>query len=66
MNERRQAIDEIGRELNVRRNVYPRLVMVGKLSQEEADRRTRALSYAIYFLDRPDDTNLSTGPITGE
>ena len=66
MNERRQAIDEIGRELNVRRNVYPKLVMVGKLSQEEADRRTRSLSYALYFLDRPDDTNLSTGPTIGE
>jgi len=56
----------VGRELNVRRNVYPKLVINGKLSQDEADRRMRALSYALYFLDRPDDTNLSTAPITGE
>ena len=65
MNERMQAVDEITRELSVRRNVYPKVVLAGKLTQDEADRRMRALSYALYFLGKPDDESLSTRPNVG-
>jgi hypothetical protein len=66
MNERIQAIVEVGRELNVRRNVYPKLVSSGKLSQDEADRRMRAMHCALYYLETPADQQLSTKPTIGE
>lgn len=52
MHEIREALVEIERELLVRSKVYPKLVEQGKLSQGEADRRMRALRYAIYLLER--------------
>jgi hypothetical protein len=45
-----EAVVEIERELQVRRNVYPRLVFNGKLTQGEADRRMRAMRTALYYL----------------
>ena len=44
------AIAEIGRELRVRDTVYPRLVVQGKLTQPEADRRRRAMRIGLYYL----------------
>ena len=51
MNELRDAMLEVERELLVRQRVYPRLVEQGKLTQGEADRRTRSLRQALYFLE---------------
>lgn len=51
MNELRQAIVEVERELTVRRSVYPKLVLAGKLTQGEADRRMTALRCALYYLE---------------
>lgn len=65
MNEILQARTEVQREINVRQNVYPKLVMNGKLSQDEADRRMRALRYALYYLELPQDQQLSTSSTMG-
>lgn len=64
MNEQLQAINEITRELQVRSNVYPKLVLAGKLSQDEADRRTRAMRYALYFVEVAREPELPTKPTT--
>lgn len=45
------SILEISRELRVRDVVYPKLVVSGKLSQNEADRRRKALRCALYYLE---------------
>lgn len=37
----KEKIDEIQRELRVRRKVFPRLIKAGELTREEADRRDR-------------------------
>lgn len=66
MNEIIEARVEIQRELTVRDAVYPRLVLSGKLTQGEADRRSRALRYALYFLDNALDLTKRTTPTTGE
>jgi hypothetical protein len=52
MNELRQAIEEITRELAIRRVVYPRLIEQGRLTAEEASRRSQALRHALYWLDK--------------
>lgn len=44
------ALAELKREAHIRRSVYPRLIMAGKLSVEEADRRQQCLDHAITLL----------------
>lgn len=46
-----EAIGEIERELRVRDSVYPRLVVQGKLTQGEADRRRKAMRVGLYYLE---------------
>lgn len=50
MNELEKALAEVRREIRVRESVYPRLVMLGKLSQLEADRRMLAMVSAANWL----------------
>jgi hypothetical protein len=52
MNELEEAIAEVRRERTIRASVYPRLVMVGKLTQAEADRRLAHLGWAHAFLTK--------------
>lgn len=52
MNELEEAIAEVRRERTIRASVYPRLVMVGKLTQAEADRRLAHLGWAQAFLHK--------------
>ena len=56
MEDLRDAIVELERELQVRRNVYPRLILNGKLTRGEADRRMKALRCALYCLQHALDT----------
>jgi hypothetical protein len=66
MNELTQALVEVEREAQVRQHVYPRLVATGKLTQDEADRRMRAIRYAIYYLEQAGTrAENSTPPTTG-
>lgn len=51
MKELIEAVVEIQRELTVRRTVYPKLVLAGKLTQGEADRRLHAMRCALYYLE---------------
>jgi len=50
MNETREAIAEIRREIRVRNNIYPKLIADGRLSGEEARRRITALELAVSLL----------------
>lgn len=45
-------IEELGRELKLRRRVYPRFVQSGSLSQAKADRQIATLEAAIESLHR--------------
>lgn len=62
----REAMTEIGRELTVRDHVYPKLVVAGKLSQGEADRRRRALRCGLYYLETIAQEQQAAQPTTGE
>jgi len=42
-----QQIAEVGRELGLRRNVYPQFIARGKMSQQEADEHMARLE-AVY------------------
>lgn len=67
MMEIREALAELQREARIRSGVYPRLVTQGKLSQGEADRRTKALRYALYLVEATlRDTSRAAPNITGE
>ena len=46
------GLAEVRRERLVRQSVYPRLVLNGKLTQAEADRRLNALKWAEAYLNR--------------
>jgi hypothetical protein len=61
-----EARVEIERELQMRAGIYPRLVLQGRLTQTEADRRTRALRYALFALDTALDLTNHTQPTTTE
>jgi hypothetical protein len=50
MDQLKDAIAEVRRELLIRKNVYPRLVSGGKLTQSEANRRLEHLQWAHAFL----------------
>lgn len=41
---------EVSREIRMREQVYPRLIMNGKLTQAEADRRMHAMQNALRML----------------
>jgi len=43
-------IAEVGRELGIRRNVYPKFVASGRLTQAEADRHIARLEAAYQTL----------------
>lgn len=45
-----QQISEIGREIGLRRNVYPGMVIRGKLRQGEADEHMRRIEAAYETL----------------
>lgn len=47
-----EVIGEVAREIRVRDSVYPRLVLQGRLTQGEADRRMRALRVGLWYLER--------------
>lgn len=66
MNEVREALGELERELRVRGSVYPRMVAQGKLTQGEADRRLRAMRYAVYLVDAALNATVVHTPTTGE
>ena len=62
----KNAVIEVTRELNVRRNVYPKLVFAGKLSQDEADRRMQSMHYALWYLTNTGPEQKFTLPNGGE
>ena len=47
---RDEVVIELGRELAMRRNVFPRWVEAGKLSQRQADERIDRLQAALEFI----------------
>lgn len=46
-----EVLTELHRELSVRRQVYPRWVASGKLSQKVADQRIAAIAWAIGYIE---------------
>lgn len=62
----REAMTEISRELTVRDHVYPKLVVAGKLTQNEADRRRRALRCGLYYLETLAQEQHAASHTTGE
>ena len=66
MNELTMAILEVQREITVRNTVYPKLVIQGRLTQGEADRRAKALRYALYYLEAAAGHSTPSNPTTGE
>jgi hypothetical protein len=62
MTKRQESVNEIQREIQVREHVYPKLVMVGKLTVGEAERRVAALKHALFLLagETPGDDNQFT------
>lgn len=57
---------EVARELQVRAHVYPKLVAQGKLTQDEANRRMRALRYVLDLLDQAYLRANQSTPTSGE
>jgi hypothetical protein len=54
----KQQIDEVQRELALRKNVYPRFVASGKMTQEHADthgERLRAVLATLEWLQANED-----------
>jgi hypothetical protein len=47
----KQQIDEVQRELALRKNVYPRLVASGKMTQEDADMHCERLRAVLATLE---------------
>lgn len=45
-----QQIAEVGREIGLRRNVYPQFVARGKFTQSEADEHIRRMEAALATL----------------
>jgi len=58
-----EAIDEIDRELAVRRRIFPRWVEDGKLSQTEAVDRLERLTASSTYLKRFRDLKPGEAPI---
>lgn len=57
------AIEELERELLIRKRTYPRLVLNGELHRATAARQFRRLEAAIYYLkyhDAPKENEQST------
>lgn len=50
----RAATNEVRREMTVRKNVYPKMVSNGKLSEFEAGRRLIAMDTALAILEKLD------------
>jgi phosphatidylserine decarboxylase len=67
MSAKNEALAEVAREIKVRESIYPRLVLSGKLTQQEANRRMAALDLAYAMLRQsPDDLHITHTPTTGE
>ena len=49
--DRRMCVAELKREILVRKNVFPRWVINGRLTQENSDHRIACLERAIVFLE---------------
>jgi hypothetical protein len=47
---RTEILQEIGRELSMRRDTFPQLVKEGKLKQDEADRRINRMQAGYEFI----------------
>jgi len=62
----REGIVEVQRELQVRRHVYPKLVLTGKLTAGEADRRMQALAHVLRLLERVAGDHTTSPPTTTE
>ena len=60
------GIIEVQRELQVRRHVYPKLVLTGKLTAGEADRRMQALAHVLRLLERVAGGQGTSDPTTTE
>ena len=57
---REEAIQEIERELKMREQVYPNLIMKGKLNRVQAERQYRRLLAALSYLRDGVETKSST------
>lgn len=57
---REEAIQEIERELKMREQVYPNLIMNGKLNRVQAERQYRRLLAALSYLRDGVETKSST------
>jgi hypothetical protein len=55
MIDKRAMMQELARELAMRRNVFPKWVASGKLKQEEADQRVNRMQAAYEFIDKAAD-----------
>lgn len=47
----RMVLDELRRELLMRRNVYPKWIRNGKIDEETATRRIRCMELAIQYIE---------------
>lgn len=61
-NDREEAISELERELNVRKNCYDRWVKEGRLSKVDARDRLRRLELAVQILKQDLEAHQTDSP----